>query len=267
MPQSITPVNELLDLHGKIALVTGASGGIGSAIAQRLAEAGAKVAVHYYTDSDQANAVTDRINKSGGDASTIKADLRLEADCQQLLEHSVVKLGLPDILVNNAGAQPVSSLINMTTTELNDVLSTNIAAPVLLTRLFAAMQKDNALDAGRNASITNIASIEGLQPRAGHSHYASSKAALIMFTRAAALELGQHGIRVNAVSPGLIHRDGLEQDWPEGVNAYAGAAPLGTIGNNTEIANAVLFLSSSAAQWITGSNLVVDGGVSCVPAW
>ncbi|OED41034.1 short-chain dehydrogenase [Chromatiales bacterium (ex Bugula neritina AB1)] len=256
-------VDKLLDLTGKVAIVTGGSGGIGKAIALRLAEAGARVAVHYHTNEASALSVVNEIGSR--DAIAVRADLREEKGCVALLDQTEKVLGQQSILVNNAGIQPISPLLQMAGKELDDMLQSNITAPVILTRLFA--ERYGAGNSQGRAAITNIASIEGLQPAAGHSHYASSKAALIMFTRAAAQELGPHGIRVNCVSPGLIDRPGLEQDWPEGVNRYRSAAPLGSTGGPRDIADAVLFLSSSAARWISGSNLVVDGGVSCAPTW
>lgn len=266
------PVQQLLDLSGQTAIVTGASGGIGNAIARRLAEAGAKVVVHYHQNAASAAQLVQTIEAAGGTAQALQADLRTADGCADLLQQAHSALGCPNILVNNAGIQSVAELLTMDETALQDMLSANINAPVLLTQHFATLVKRHAEtveQANQNSSysITNIASIEGLQPAAGHSHYASSKAALLMFTRAAALELGKLGIRVNAIAPGLIEREGLAQDWPEGVSSYRRAAPLGEIGRNSDIADAVLFLSSPAARWITGSNLVVDGGVSCAPSW
>jgi NAD(P)-dependent dehydrogenase (short-subunit alcohol dehydrogenase family) len=121
---------------------------------------------------------------------------------------------------------------------------------------------------GDGGAIVNIASIEGLQPAFDHSHYAASKAAVIMHTRAAALELGSRGIRVNCVSPGLIDVAGrLEHAWPSGVERWHAAAPLHRLGRPDDVADAVLFLASDAARWITGANLVVDGGVLARNTW
>ena len=262
------PIDTLLNLSGNTAIVTGASGGIGSAIALRLAEAGAAVVVHYHRNAEQADSVVEKIQQNDGNAVALQADLCEDNACTDLLAQTETTLGQPSLLINNAGAQPVSSLLNMSAEEIHEVLSTNISAPMLLTKKFAALHSNTiAENRRRNISVTNIASVQGLQPAVGHSHYASSKSALVMFTRAAAVELGELGIRVNAVSPGLIDREGLNEAWPEGVNRYQSAAPLGTIGCGTDIANAVLFLSSSAASWISGTNLVVDGGVSCAPVW
>jgi NAD(P)-dependent dehydrogenase (short-subunit alcohol dehydrogenase family) len=119
----------------------------------------------------------------------------------------------------------------------------------------------------KHGSIVNIASIEGLQPAMNHSHYTTSKAAVLMHTKSAALELGRLGIRVNAVAPGLIDREGLETDWPEGVQRWRSACPLERLGTPEDVADAVLFLLSPASRWITGATLVVDGGVLTNNVW
>ena len=113
----------------------------------------------------------------------------------------------------------------------------------------------------------NIASIEGHQPAKGHSHYSTSKAGLLMLTKSAALEYADFGIRVNSVSPGLIDDGNLEERWPEGLNRWLNSVPLGRAGSPKDVADAVIFLSSPMARWITGSDLVVDGGVSTNATW
>ena len=151
----------------------------------------------------------------------------------------------------------------MTYSDWQEVTHTNLDSLFLMTRGFAERAKQNSVA----LSIVNIASIEGLAPAFGHSHYASSKAAMIMFTKAAALEYGPSDIRVNAVAPGLIWREGIEEGWPEGVERWKANAPLGRLGRPEDVANAVLFLSAPASSWITGAVLTVDGGVSAGPTW
>ncbi len=263
MSTSIPAVSSLLDLVGRTALVTGASGGIGGAIARRFAEAGAAVVVHFHRNRAGADAVVGSIRAAGGVAEPHQADISSANGASALIDAAFGTFGGLDILVNNAGQQPVHMLADTTEADFNAILAANVTGPFLLVKAFAGRLKQ----AARPGSVVNIASIEGHNPAAGHAHYASSKAALLMFTRAAALELGPQGIRVNSVSPGLIHRDGIEQGWPEGVARWTSAAALGRLGRPEDIADAALFLASDAARWISGADLVVDGGVSARPTW
>jgi len=242
------------DFSGEVVLVTGASGGLGRGIARAFAKAGGRVAVHYHQGRATAEALAAEI---GGVA--FSADLGREDECTALCKEVAEGLGPVGVLVNNAGLQPVEPLVDITGAALRTMLDANVGGPFALLRELAK--------AGRPAAVVNIASIEALQPAAGHSHYAASKAALLMLTRAAALELGPLGIRVNAISPGLIGRDGIETGWPEGVARWRAAAPLGRLGTPDDVADAALFLASDAARWITGANLVVDGGVSSNSTW
>ena len=244
---------ELLDLTGETALVTGASGNIGAAIAERLAEAGAGVVVHYHTNKAAAATLADRL---GGEA--VQADLSDESAVVRLFA-SVT----PSLVVNNAAAQPVTGLGDMTYAQWRAVMSANLDSAFLVTQRAAL----SWIAAGRAGAIVNIGSIEGLDPAVGHGHYATSKAGVGMLTRAAALEFGAAGIRVNCVSPGLIDRDGLARDWPEGVARWQQRAPLGCVGSAIDVADAVLFLLSPAARWISGANLCVDGGMSAQSKW
>jgi 3-oxoacyl-[acyl-carrier protein] reductase len=141
----------------------------------------------------------------------------------------------------------------MTEEEWETVVRANLKSVQLCTQAAARRMP-------QGGAIVNVASIEGLQPMPDHAHYAASKAAVLMHTRAAALELGSRGIRVNAVSPGLLGREGLEAEWPEGVERWLRVVPLGRMGTSRDVADACLFLASEAARWITGANLVVDGG-------
>jgi 3-oxoacyl-[acyl-carrier protein] reductase len=248
-------------LEGQVALVTGAGGGIGRGIALRFAEQGAAaVAVHCRTGVAAAEDVADHVRESGARAVVLRADLTDEDACREVVREASAWGGGLTALVNNAGVQPVRELPGMSAGEWREVVDTN------LTSVFACTQAAAEVMAG-GGSVTHIASIEAHAPAAGHAHYSASKAAVVMHARSAALEYGAHGIRVNSVSPGLIDREGLAEDWPEGVQRWLHKAPLGRLGRPEDVADACVFLASPLASWITGQDLVVDGGVSARSTW
>jgi NAD(P)-dependent dehydrogenase (short-subunit alcohol dehydrogenase family) len=247
--------HELLDLSGRIALVTGAGGGIGAGIARRLGQAGADVAVHYRSSEAEAAAVAKDIESIGRRSLPVQADVTDAAAVDTLVSHIESNLGPISILVNNAGIQPLALLEEMTPRQWDEMMSADLKSVFLCTQRVA--------HGAAAESIVNIASIEGLQPAWRHSHYTAAKGGVITYTKASALELAP--IRVNAVSPGLIAREGIEEAWPEGVARWKEAAPLTRLGTPEDIGDAVLFLASTAARWITGVNLVVDGGVTSRP--
>ncbi len=245
-------VHDLLNLAGETILVTGASGNIGQGIARRLAEAGARIVIHYRSDSASAQSLAEELN----------ADAPLQADLgDEKAVDAMLAAAQPTMVVNNAAVQPVEPLADTELTAWRAVLAANLDGAFIVTQRAAQAWGDDG------GAIVNIASIEGTDPATGHAHYATSKAGLLMFTRAAALEYGTRGIRINAVSPGLIDRDGLAEDWPDGVRRYLERAPLGSLGVPQDVADAVLFLLSPAARWISGTNLVVDGGMSAQSRW
>ncbi|MEU9185451.1 SDR family oxidoreductase [Streptomyces sp. NPDC048484] len=257
------PRNGLLD--GQVALVTGAGGGIGRGIALRFAAAGAAVAVHFRTNTEAAGEVVALIADSGGRAVALRADLTVEAECRRVVREAADwGDGVLTALVNNAGVQPVQELPGMTVAEWRAVVDANVSSVFACTQAAAELRSEPG---GRLRSITHIASIEAMHPAPHHAHYAASKAAVVMHARSAALEYGPHGIRVNTVSPGLIDREGLTQAWPEGVRRWQQAVPTGRLGRPEDVADACVFLASPMASWITGHDLVVDGGVSARPTW
>lgn len=246
----------MLDLTGKVALVTGARRGIGAGIAQRFAEAGAKVVVHYRSGADEANEVVNAITGNGGEAVAIHAELTERKSVDGLIGRTVDAFGALDISINNAGSFPNQSLLEMSETDWRAVYASNVETAFLCTQ--AAAQRMKYTGGG---AIVNMGSIAALIPGSDHSHYNSAKAAVVMLTCSAAQELGTYNIRVNAVSPGLISRPDIEQQWPEGVARWLHQAPLQRLGQPEDVADACLFLASPAARWITGHNLVVDGGI------
>jgi NAD(P)-dependent dehydrogenase (short-subunit alcohol dehydrogenase family) len=254
----IPTVNELLDLRNTVVLVTGASGNIGAGIARRLSEAGASVALQCAHDRASVDALAQSL---GGRVHVVQGDV--QRDAERLCDETIAVFSRLDAVVNNAGIQPVKPLLELTEDDLREMLRVNIEGVMAITS--AASKR--MIERGHGGAIVNISSIEGIQPAVGHSHYATSKAAVLMHTRAAALELGRHGIRVNAVAPGLIDRDGLEAAWPEGVARWRAACPLERLGTPEDIGDAVLFLLSRAARWVSGTTLVVDGGMLTNNVW
>lgn len=249
--------SELLDFSSKVVIVTGAGSGLGGGIARRFAQAGARVAVNYRRSAAGAREIVEAIEAQGGEAAAIQADVTVPAEVEGLIGETVKTFGRVDALVNNAGVYPLSALLDMSVEEWDMVINANLRSTFLCTQAAARQMRDQ----GEGGAVVNISSIEGENPAPMHSHYNAAKGGVGMFTQSAANELGRYAIRVNAVSPGLIWREGLDADWPDGVSRYKQAAPLGRLGRFDDIADACLFLASPAARWITGANLRVDGGV------
>lgn len=252
-----------VDLNDTVAVVTGAGGALGGGIARAFAAVGAAVVVHYRTSAEPAAAVVAEILGQGGRAVAAQCDITDPDGCADLMTVALGSFGRLDTVVANAGIQPDAELATMSVPQWRAVLDTNVTGSFVTVQAAASSLRER----GEVGSIILIGSIEGTQPGWSHAHYCASKAAVIHFARAAALEYGRYGIRVNSVSPGLIWRDGLDRDWPEGVDRYQRAVPLGRLGQPADVGHACVFLASPMAGWITGQDLVVDGGVSAHPTW
>jgi NAD(P)-dependent dehydrogenase (short-subunit alcohol dehydrogenase family) len=269
--------SERRNATGRVALVTGASGTIGAAIAQRLVDAGASVVLHGGRDRDRLRDVATRIascidprsgpGRERDDRRVITVLGDVERDADAIVATAINAFGRLDLLVNNAAIQPVAALTEIGTADAAEVLRVNVGGVIAMTKAaIGALRANDANDTTRGV-VVNITSIEGLHPPAMHSHYAASKAAVEMHTRAAAFELGPLGIRVVAIAPGLIDHGTLEQAWPEGAARWLKAAPLGRLGTPADVADVVVFAASPAARWITGSTITVDGGVLSNNTW
>jgi 3-oxoacyl-[acyl-carrier protein] reductase len=261
--QETTAIASLLCLAGQRALVTGASGNIGRGIALRLAEAGAEVVVHYNSDAAGAAETVALVVAAGGVAAALQSDLSTD-DGVAMLFDNIDQGGAPVSLVaNNAGTYAVQNIEDMSGAEWRQSLTDNLDSAFRVGQAAAGRLLAKKLP----GAVVNISSIEGSDPAVGHAHYASAKAGLLMLTKASALEYGPHGVRFNAVSPGLVERAGIEESWPEGVARWKRKAPLERLGTAADVANAVLFLVSPAASWISGAEIKVDGGMSTVSRW
>ena len=263
-------VSTALNFTDKVVLVTGGSRGIGAGIARRFGEAGASVVICYAQAEAAAQALVEQMRAQGWPARAMKADVTRAADVERLIGQTVAQSGRLDVLVNNAGIYPLSPLLEMADSEWEAVLAANLTGTHLCTKRAAQAMLELSHrngEANRGGAIINISSIEATSTAFAHSHYAAAKAGVEQYTRSAALELAIHGIRVNAVAPGLIDRPGLAQDWPDGVRRWRERVPLARLGTPEDIADACLFLASPLARWITGATLTVDGGIQATPAF
>lgn len=241
------------ELQGCVAIVTGASRGIGFAIGQELAEAGARVAA-VARDASRASAAAEQF--VGGDHAGYACDVSDAEACRQLIEQVEAALGPIDILVNNAGVTRDNILVRLKDEDWDQVHDTNLKGAFFMIRAVArGMMKR------RGGKIVNIASVVGLTGNRGQSNYAASKAGLIGLTKSVALELASRGVQANAVAPGFIETDMTEDIGEEARTALFERIPLGRIGSPTDVAAAVRFLAGPGADYITGQVLVVDGGM------
>lgn len=240
----------------KTALVTGASRGIGRAIALALASKGFAVALNYAGSHDAAEAVKKEIETAGGKAFTVQGDVSKSEDVDRVFKAVKDEFGGLDVLVNNAGINRDALLIRMKESNWDDVIATDLKSDFLTTKAAAAMMMRK-----RKGSIINISSVVGIMGNIGQANYAAAKAGVIGLTKACAKEMAARNIRVNAVAPGFIETamtDGIPEKIREGMIS---SIPMGRMGQPEDVAKAVCFLASDDSSYITGQVLVVDGGL------
>ena len=245
-----------MDLTGKVALVTGASRGIGQAVAVELAKAGADVIVNYIGNEAVAQETVEKVEALGRKALKIKADVGNADEVQAMVDEAHAAFGHIDVLVNNAGITRDGLLIRMKDSDWDDVLNINLKGVYLVSKAVAKFMVKQ-----RSGRIINMTSVSGVTGNVGQANYAAAKAGVIGFTKTCAKELAARGITVNAVAPGFIETamtDVLPEKIKEGI---AATVPLGRMGQPEEIAGVVTFLASDFASYITGQVLNVDGGM------
>ncbi|HBG75079.1 MAG: 3-oxoacyl-[acyl-carrier-protein] reductase [Chloroflexi bacterium GWB2_49_20] len=248
---------KFLSLDGKVAIVSGASRGIGRAVAIELAERGASVVVNYLNSVGAAEEVVDSINKSSGKAIAMRADVSIYDQAQDLVKFSVEAYGKLDILVNNAGITRDKLIMLMTEEDWDNVQSTNLKSTFNCSK--AAVKH---MMRSRYGRIINITSVAGQMGNAGQTNYSASKAGQIGFTKALAREVAVRNITVNGIAAGYIETD-IWKNVPEGMReAVLTLIPMGRKGLPEEIAHAVAFLASDQAAYITGQILGIDGGMA-----
>ena len=245
------------NLTGKVAIVTGASKGIGTAIAKGLAAAGAAVAVNYASDRKGAERTVAEITAKGGKAVAIQADMAKTADVRRLFEETAQTLGQPTVLVNNAGVFKFEPVQDITEAEFHRHFDTNVLGPLL------AIQEALNYFPAEGGSIVNISSIASESPVPNSSLYAATKGAIDTLTLALAKELGPRKIRVNALNPGMVETEGAHTAGFIGSDFEThavGETPLGRIGQPNDIASIAVFLASDDSAWLTGEQLLAGGG-------
>jgi 3-oxoacyl-[acyl-carrier protein] reductase len=245
-------------LENKVAIVTGASRGIGEAVALKLAEHGAHVAFTYLSSEEKAKVLEDKLKALGGKARAYKSNAGVFAECESMVNEVVKEFGTVDICVNNAGISKDNLLLRLTPEQWDEVININLTSVFNMTKqVIKPMMK------AKKGSIINMSSIVGIGGNAGQSSYAASKAGILGFTKSVAKELGSRNIRCNAIAPGFVETD-MTHYLKEGEAAkkFLDGIPLGRFGRAEEIANTTLFLASELSSYITGQVISACGGLN-----
>jgi 3-oxoacyl-[acyl-carrier protein] reductase len=243
-------------LNGKVAIITGASRGIGKAIAQEFVRQGATVVFTYRSSEEKARALEVELSANGGKAKGFQSDASKMDEAEQLVSDVVASFGTIDIIVNNAGITDDTLLMRMTEDQWDRVIDVNLKSCFVLTKaVMRTMLKK------RSGSIINVSSVVGVQGNPGQANYAASKAGILGFTKSVALELGSRNIRCNAVAPGFIETEMTASLDENTVQGWRDAIPLKRGGKPQDVAQLCTFLASDMSSYITGQTLCVDGGM------
>jgi NAD(P)-dependent dehydrogenase (short-subunit alcohol dehydrogenase family) len=249
-------------LEGNTALVTGASRGVGKGIALELARAGCRVAVNYHSDSDAAEQTVAEIERLGGEAFAVQADVASSDRVKEMFDLVLSRFDQLNIMVNNAGVQIWKPLLELSESDWDNVLDTNLKGTFLCTQFAAKRMKE-----GGGGSIVNIGSGCNKLPFPHLVSYTASKGGIEMFTKVAAVELGRYGIRVNCVAPGAIEIERTRLEDADYAATWGKITPLGRVGTPADVGEVVVFLASKEASFISGQTIWVDGALFTQAAW
>jgi NAD(P)-dependent dehydrogenase (short-subunit alcohol dehydrogenase family) len=251
-----------MPLEGRVALVTGASKGIGKGIALELARCGADVAINYHSDHAGAEATATEIRSIGREALVLKADVGVAGDVGAMFDAAFRQFRRLHILVNNAGVQTWKALLDLEEAEWDRVIDTNLKGTFLCTQRAARHMKDHG-----GGAIVNIGSGCNKLAFPHLVDYTASKGGIEMFTKVACAELGQHGIRVNCVAPGAVEIERTKDEAGDYAGTWSKLTPMGRVGVPADVARTVAFLVSDAGEFVSGQTIWVDGGLFSKPAW
>ena len=258
-------------LEGQIALVTGASSGIGFGVAQALADAGAHVAINYHSHAEPAEELVASIEKSGGQAIAIEADVSDEQQVDTMFDVVRKRFGTVDIVVANSGVQKDAAFVDMTLDEWNEVMNINLAGQFLTSqRAVREFLRRGPRPVSRAlGKIICMSSVHQIIPWAGHVNYATSKGGIQMMMKSLAQEVAPHRIRVNAIAPGAIRTPINTSAWDtkEAMDALLKLVPYGRIGESEDIGKAAVWLASDESDYVVGTTLFVDGGMTLYPGF
>ena len=245
------------ELMGQVALVTGASRGIGAVIARSLGEAGANVGVNFSSDRSGANEVSEEIKAGGSESIIIQGDVSVETEAELIVKQTTEEWGHIDILVNNAGITKDGLLLRMKAEDWDRVIDVDLRGAFLCSKYVMPHMIRR-----RQGRIINISSVVGIGGNAGQSNYAAAKAGLIGFTKAVAREVATRNVTVNAIAPGFIETGGMVEGMTdEAKQNVLDRIPMGRFGSGLDVAKTVVFLSGSGASYITGQVITIDGGL------